>query len=422
MYTLIMKYIQRNIEHIIGKYLDCSEIIAVVGPRQCGKTTLFKQIHQNIQQAKKSKFITFEDPMILGMFDNNIDAFIELYVKTTDVLFIDEFQYSKNGGKHLKQIYDLYGIKMFITGSSAIELTVNTLKYLVGRIFSFELYPFDFSEFLSAKNQDVYDYYRNNFSISLDDISNKSDFDIPVEIFRKLSSLYEEYVLFGGYPRVVLCDDVEEKKQVLTGIYSTFIIREIKDYLGLVEEYKLINFVKALSLQVGNLVEYKNLSDLSGYSFVTVKKYLHFFEQSYVCDMVKPFYTNKQKELVKNPKSFFLDTGLRNVIINDFRFLSQRTDAGSLLENGLYMDLKKQGYLLKFWRDKQGNEVDFVVEKEAVKVAIEVKLNAKQCKSTKSTVIFNKNYPNIVILHAYFSLFADMACNQTEKVFPAFIF
>ena len=108
-------YIKRDLEGKIKKYLSSPEIIAVVGARQTGKTTLLKHIQQDME---KSQFITFEDVQIRALFDNDIKAFIGLYVNPYKYIFIDEFQYAKDGGRSLKLIYDtVKEKKIFISGS-----------------------------------------------------------------------------------------------------------------------------------------------------------------------------------------------------------------------------------------------------------------------------------------------------------------
>ena len=139
-------YIRRQLEEKINKYLHTREIVAVIGPRQSGKTTLLKHIYNNLKNAI---FLDFEDRDILELFNEDIKSFIELYVKKYDYTFIDEFQYAKAGGEKLKYIYDNYKTKIIISGSSASELTIQSVKYLVGRIFIFNLYPCSFEEFLN---------------------------------------------------------------------------------------------------------------------------------------------------------------------------------------------------------------------------------------------------------------------------------
>ena len=105
------EYIERDLEEKILKYMSNKEIIAVVGARQCGKTTLINHIFKSLKNAK---FISFEDRGVLETFSQDIDLFINLYIKDTDFLFIDEFQYAKQGGKQLKYIYDSFKTKIIL--------------------------------------------------------------------------------------------------------------------------------------------------------------------------------------------------------------------------------------------------------------------------------------------------------------------
>lgn len=393
-------YTKRKLEEKIERYMKVPEIIAIVGPRQSGKTTLLERFY--LKNKQKSSFVSFEEPEILTMFEKDTFDFINLYVKGKKILFIDEFQYAKNGGKILKQIYDKYKIKILITGSSSVDLTVKALKYLTGRIFAFELFPFDFEEYLNTKDKEFYDIYKDKIKVKLENLPGFKKLAFGAEIGRRFTKYFEEYLIYGGYPRVVLTDDIEEKKEVLKGIYSTFILREVKDYLGLVDNYKLHNLVKSLALQAGNLIEYREISSITEYSFVSLKKYLNFLESAYICSLVRPFFRNKRKEIVKNPKIYFLDTGLRNYISGDFRGLESRPDGGSLLENGIFSNFRKKGVLLKYWRDKTKNEVDFIVEAGPLKAALEVKMNLSKCKKEVSTIHFLKNHPDFFLFFLYY--------------------
>ena len=113
-------YVERDLASKIKQYLSAPEIIAVVGARQAGKTTLLKHLQAGIQD---SSFLTFEDIEIRELFDLDIKSFIDLYIKPSRVIFIDEFQYSKRGGPGLKFIYDTVpDRKLIISGSSSLDL------------------------------------------------------------------------------------------------------------------------------------------------------------------------------------------------------------------------------------------------------------------------------------------------------------
>ena len=394
-------YIPRKLEDAILKQVDSKEIIAVIGPRQCGKTTLLEHIYNKMKE--QSVFFSFEDKKLLDLFVHDIDGFINLYIKPYRHIFIDEFQYAKRGGKHLKYIFDSEWRKIFISGSSSIDLAVQTVKYLVGRVFVFSLFPLDFEEFLSFSDPKICSLYKKN-KIDLKKGGAEGKNILTAGATKRLSSLYEEYVVYGGYPRVITSSDIETKKMVLKNIYNTYFLREVKDILGLVDDYKLAQMIKALSLQVGNLIEYNEISKVSELSYQTVKGYLNFLQKTFICDFPKPFFKNKRTEIVKNPKVYFFDAGLRNYVIDDFRAIGKRPDGGALLENGLTMQLQKEEIPFHFWRTKNQSEIDFVLDlPDSRKVAIEVKKKADQSDlSSRSFKEFEGKYKEIPLLLASF--------------------
>lgn len=408
-------YIKRNLEETVLSYLHSPEIIAIVGPRQAGKTSLITHLFKKLEGAVS---ISFEDQRILSLFEKNIDDFIAAYVHGNRYLFIDEFQYARSGGKRLKYIYDTQKIKIVISGSSAIDLSVHAVKYLVGRILIFQLYPFDFREYLLASDTStlkLFNAYQNKI-----DLTGESSMVIPKPVHTALSKRYEEYLLFGGYPRVVLEKNNEAKKELLRNIYNTYFLREVRDILGLIDDYKLSILLQGLALQIGNLIEYNELTRLSGYPFSAVKKYINFLEKTYICRCVRPYYTNKRTEIVKNPKMYFFDTGLRNSIADDFRPLDARTDAGALLENGIAMQTIKKEYQLNFWRDKKKHEVDFIISMgEDRRIAVESKKYATH--GDMLSLAYVKNfYPLMPTLMSYFNADQSIACKN--GAYPVYLF
>lgn len=407
-------YIKRKLEDKIFKYLNSPEIIAILGPRQCGKTTLLKKIYEGLQQAI---FVTFEDKDLLNMFENNPKDFADIYVKGKNYLFIDEFQYAQKGGEKLKYIFDSHKIKIFISGSSSVDLTINAIKYLVGRIFIFHLYPFDFEEFLSAKNI-AYQKKWTELNLKFKTLESVA---VRQELHSEFLRYYEEYAIFGGYPRVVLASDQDEKKEVLKNIYNTYFLREVRDVLGIIDDYKLSKLIKALALQIGNLVEYKEIGRLSEYPYATMKKYMNFLEKTFICILVKPYYRNKRTEIVKNPKVYFFDCGLRNAVVEDFRKLSDRGDAGSLLENALFQQLVKDNYAVNYWRDKRQHEVDFILKVEdQQEIALEVKSFLDKI-SADSTASFQKHYPEIKLFFIFQNMKINLEKNKEINFYPIYV-
>lgn len=391
-------YIKRKIEHEILTYIERPEIIALIGPRQCGKTTTIKKIYGDLKNAI---FLTFEDQEVLNAFEKNVKEFIKMYVTGKDYVFIDEFQYARNGGKLLKYIYDTHHTKIIISGSSALDLTVKAAKYLVGRVFVLEMLPFDFGEYLLFRDSAYYVLYEKN-RINL---KNVKAYSLTGSQSETLKEYFEEYIMWGGYPAVVLSKTEEEKREVLKNIYNTYFLRDVKDILGLVDDYKLGKLIKALALQVGNMIEYKELAEISEFSYHTLKKYLNFLNKTYIAGFVHPFYRNKRKEIVKNQKIYFFDTGLRNHVVNNFQNFSVRQDAGGLLENACFMQFIKSGFIPQYWRDKNKNEIDFILDVgEGVYAAMEVKLNQKKC---HIVMAFKEEYKNFSTFCLYFNKFEE---------------
>jgi len=415
-------YVKRKLEDTILKYLKTPEIIAVVGPRQSGKTTMLRRLYESL---KRAVFLSFEDKKILDLFEKETDDFISLYVKNNDYVFIDEFQYAKTGGKILKYIYDLAPkAKIIISGSSAIDLTVRALKHLVGRIFIFTLYPFDFEEFLSFRDQQYFNLYQK-LKINIMQSDLPRNFSLGENVRQTLAEYYQEYAIFGGYPRAVTASANEEKIEVLKNIYNTYFLREVKDMAGLADDYKLANLIKALALQIGNLIEYQELSRLSEFSYPTLKKYLNFLDKTFICQTLRPFHGNKRNEIVKNPKVFFLDCGLRNYIVNDFRKIGERTDAGALLENTAFAQFIKQNINdLRFWRTKQKAEVDFVVTPPARSPrAVEIKKRVNKRDSLAPSLRqFQKAMPQSDAVCLYYEGDAPVAdTGSNNYFFPLFL-
>ena len=365
-------YYKRDIEEKIEQYLETPEIIAIFGPRQVGKTTLLKELHSRVSNPT---FLTFEDIELKILFEEDIKSFIALYIEPYDHIFIDEFQYANMGGKHLKYIYDTTDKKIFISGSSAMELSINAIKYLVGRIFVFNLYSFSFGEFLRVKDEKLYALYV------------KADASISSVVSKKIYAYMEEYLTFGGYPRVILSKNEDEKKEVLKNLLSIYLLRDIKEIAKITDETKMYKLLKALSLQIGNVVVYNELSTLIGVNAVQLKTYLSVFEKAFLTKSITPFFTNKRLEIVKNPEIFFLDMGLRNVIIKNFSALEDRVDKGAMLENFVFRELIERD--VKYYRTKNGAEVDFIIDDT---IPVEIKSNLTSMKISKSYHYFLESY------------------------------
>lgn len=364
-------YIHRELEKEILPFLGRKEILAIVGARQTGKTTFLQHLFTQLKKTKKVEFLTFEKEADLSLFEDVED--FKNYYKNYEVLILDEFHYAQNGGKKLKYLFDTTEIKFIVSGSSSLELTFETGKYLVGRMFKFLLYPFSFREFLSVRDEKLTNLLYSRFpNILTQGIKQESFFG--KEINHRLQEYFEEYLIFGGYPAVALGKTKEEKIKILESILENYLLREISALLNLQTKQELIKLAEFLSTQAGNLVNYKELSSSSTLNYKDVRKHLEILTNTFVIDLLRPFYKNPRTEIVKTPKVYFLDNGFRNYLLSDFKEIGKRNDAGQLVENFVFTTLKRKNLgKINFWRTKSKAEVDFVLQKDGEIIPIEVK-------------------------------------------------
>lgn len=363
--------IERRYQEILEKELEFKEISVVVGSRQVGKTTLLNNTHLS---KKKSKYITFDSISILKTFENNIETFKEQYVDPYDILFIDEIQYSKLSGKHLKYLYDTTGKKFIISGSSTPELSIHSLSYLVGRIRIIEIFPITFKEFVNYKDK------------SLSILLNSKR---KIEELSPLNSQFEQYLQYGGYPNIITYS-IDEKENMLKNLVNTYLLKEIKEILQFNDVFEFESVLKQLALQDGQLLNKSSLSQDLGISNSKISKMLTTLNSTYITYQVQPYLKNKIKEQIKSPKLYFQDTGFKNALINNFNELHLRQDKGTILENFILNSLIRKGFKVQFWNYKNRHEIDFVIEKGGNIIGIEVKSKLNNSKVTPSTQEFIK--------------------------------
>src|SRR3989344_69419 len=337
-------FVKRDIDGEFRKRERAYGLITVVGARQAGKTTFLKEQGKE----KKISYLLFDDQDIRTLFEEDIKKFEKQYLEGYEIAIFDEVQYCKNAGRNLKYLADS-NRKIWLTASSEMILSKEVLSYLVGRVSVMRLYPFSLHEFLVAKSQ-------KEFTKQM------------------LERNIWEHINYGGYPKIVLEEDSELKKTILKDLYDTMVLKDIASVFSIEDIRSLEIFIKHLALNIGNVVSYETLTNDIKLSFQTIKKYLDAMEKSYLITRVKPYFNNKTKEIIKQPKIFFIDTGLRNIITKTFEI----EPSGSLFENYVFSELVKLGFIPKYWRTKSKQEVDFIIEKDSEVIPIEVKLSSSE--------------------------------------------
>ncbi len=359
----------RKIQEKINKWLFKDEIIVLNGPRQVGKTSILKLIQKELKNNGIGEdqifYLNLEKLEILDDLNKSPENILK-YIKNKaakNYFLIDEIQYLDNPSNFLKHLYDEHrsAVKLITTGSSSLELKAKLQDSLVGRKVAFMINPLTFEEFLDFKQIEDKIYYRRE--------------NIPNELQNKFKKLLDEYLLFGGMPKVVLTSDYEDKKTLLKNYVNDYINKDIR-YIGKINNLLKFNqLIKALASQIGCLLNINELTNTLGISRRDTQSYLNLLEHTFVLDKIPPYNKNIRSQITKMPKIYWFDLGVRNQILNNFTDAPDRADNGNMFENFIYLELKyalgKENIF--FYRTTHKAEIDFIIEKNAVVYPVEVK-------------------------------------------------
>ncbi|MBP6550598.1 MAG: ATP-binding protein [Flavobacterium sp.] len=384
--------LQRKKHSVIAEHLSKKEFTILIGARQIGKSTLLKQLFEDLSQKGEAVyFLNLDRKEILDELNEspeNLFKICPLQEGKKIIVFIDEIQYLDDATTFIKLLFDEYSdrLKIVATGSSAFYIDKQFNDSLVGRKKIFQMGTLDFEEFLLFKGRN--DLVEEVLKLK----SKKKKKSIQENV---LWGYMDEFVNYGGYPAVVLENDIAQKIELLKDIRDSFIKRDILES-GVTDETKFYRMLMLLASQSGNLLNVNEISNTLRITNATVENYLYVLQKYFHITLVKPFYNNLRKELTKMPKVYINDLGLRNVLINYFSPLEQRADKGMVLENLSFRLLTERfdQDQIKYWRTADGNEVDFVVETSYLKgFAVEIKFSEQEVKPSKYNK-FVQNYPD----------------------------
>ena len=352
----------------VRKHIPNKQYTIITGARQVGKTSLMRLLFQELSNAgEKVFFINLEDHRILDAINihpENIFNFIPIQPKPIlshsqerpIFLLLDEVQYVTDPTNFLKYLYDTYegNVKIIATGSSAFYIDRKFKDSLAGRKRIFPLYPLVFEEYLSFKEEE-------SLLAEIGALRSRKTYQSPH--IERIKWYFKEFLLYGGYPAVVLEENETEKSLILTELRNSYLKRDILES-GIEKEQKFYLLLQLLADQTGKLVNKNELSNTVGIDSKTIDQYLYILQKCYHIYLVKPFFRNLRKELTKMPKIFFNDMGLRNAFLGRFSPVESRADRGELLENFYFLQLRKSYSLdqIKFWRTTERQEIDFILE------------------------------------------------------------
>src|SRR3989338_5687307 len=325
-----------------------SKAALVYGPRRTGKTTLLEHFIQGLHEPHH--LVSGEDVFIQQVLSSQSIDKLKSFVGQKQWLIIDEAQKIPNIGLNLKLVIDhIPDIRVIATGSSSFDLASQVGEPLTGRKWTLRLFPLSQLELKETENT------------------------------AQTNARLESRLIYGSYPDVVLCEDDEIRKRYLKEIISSYLYKDILELDGLKHSDKLVRLLQLLAFQIGKEVSFTELGTQLAMSKNTVDRYLDLLEKAFVVYKLGGFSRNLRKEVSKNPRYYFYDTGVRNALIQNFNPLDLRDDVGQIWENYLVMErLKKQentgiSCTNYFWRTYDRKEVDWIEEREGKLFAYEFK-------------------------------------------------
>lgn len=333
------------------RWAEVNRAHLVVGPRQAGKSTLLWA--HLARQGKPVLFVDCEQALVQEWCRSAplFLADLEDLVPQPVPLFFEGAQHLEEAGLFLKGLVDRrVGVPVLVTGSSSFHLGARTRESLAGRATRTRLLPLSLTEVCQ-------------------DLEGK-----PALVADRLAvQRFERHFAFGGYPAVWLS---EQPDLLLADLVEAVILRDASDLFRIGRPDAFRKLLHLLATQVGSLVNLTEWAAILGISRDTVAAYLEILESGHVAATLPPFAGGRRAELTSRPKIYLVDNGIRNRLVHDFKPLHERGDAGPALESWVFSELWKalpDGATLHFWRSTSGAEVDFVVHRAPVTVAIEVK-------------------------------------------------
>ncbi len=337
-----------------------NKVITITGSRRVGKTFYFYQLINELKiniPLEQILYLSFEDDRILPLsfkeLDDLLEAYFELYPKNkskTIYLFFDEIQNVNGWETFIRRIYDKETVRIFLTGSSSKLLSREIATSLRGRTLSYHLFPLSFQEFSKFKGLEI-----------------KPDFEYSSMRFN-IKRLLEEFILFGGFPEVVL-EEEGLKFKILKNYYDLLIYKDLAERFSVRNVRLLKDLMKFLITNISASFStnsyYKSIEQELHVSRETIMEYLSYIEEIELVYLL-PIFSYSLKVQQVNPKKIYsLDNGIRNAVA--FKF-SQ--DEGRLVENLVFQEIKRRELEVYYWKKK--GEVDFVIKKDDALIGINV--------------------------------------------------
>ncbi len=386
MKTIYRKEYMEKLENLKDKKI----IKVLTGIRRCGKSTILNEFRKKLiaegVSEKNIISINFDDNSYNNLLDSN--TLHEYIIKRVDpkkmnYIFLDEIQNVNEFQKCVDSLFLRDYLDIYITGSNSYMLSGELATYLTGRYIQIHVLPLSFKEYIS--------YYGESDELKK----------------------YNDYVLYGGFPYLINLENSTDKITYLESIYNTVIMKDVINRKKINDPLILESMCRFLFDNIGSNVSTKKISDtLSSAgrknSVHTIEEYLNSLLESYILYKVNR-YDIKGKQLLKTQEKYYLsDLGLKTYLLGK----SYNRDLGHILENVIFLELKRRGYRVYIGKNDV-NEVDFVVETEDDFMYIQVALSVRDEKTLEKEL---KPLENIADHYRKYIITLDYEANNYNGI------
>ena len=364
-------YYHRHIEAVVERISKRKPVIVLTGARQVGKSTMLKEIYGNIN------YVTFNRPLVRESAKDNPSAFFE---ENKPPVIVDEVQKAAELFDYIKDIVDESREKgqFYLSGSQSITLMKNVGDSLAGRAGIIKLLGLSIRELAKSKHRLPF--------LPIQERMIKADKADAFDYTKLISCIHK-----GFFPELHEVEsDLHDWADYYSSYFQSYIEKDIKDVLNIQDESAFIKFVRATASLTGEMLNLTTLAEICGKDVKTVKSWLSVLESSGLVYLLEPYYNNLNKRMIKTPKLYFLDTGLACWLLgwNTPEQLTKGAMWGHIFESFVFGEILKSYYNdgivrppLYYYRDKDKNEIDIVIEDGGVLYPVEIKTTSDPTKA-----------------------------------------
>jgi predicted AAA+ superfamily ATPase len=360
-------YIKRHLEEVILRLSKTYSALLVTGPRQAGKTTMLQALSE--KEELERGYVTLDDLDSRALAKSDPKLFLQLHPAP---LLIDEVQYAPELFSYIKIAVDTNKRPgdYWMTGSQIFRLMQGVQESLAGRVALLHLSPLSQREIEGLENR----VFRPDIDTLLKEVEESST--------KKQLSAHEYYTrIWRGCMPGLISERYDDSNVYYSAYVSTYIERDVRDLVNVVDALKFKNFIVSAAARVGQLLNYQSLAQDADISQATAKSWISILETLGLVYLLRPYSNNTLSRLIKTPKLYFYDTGLVCYLTkwSNPEVMMAGAMSGALLENFAVTEILKtwqnagQEPPVYFYRDREAREIDLLLEEDGGLFPLEIK-------------------------------------------------